>query len=310
MYCTRPATRSPQAIRIVSRAPAARRQASYYQYPIIPSANLISPFFSRQAAPIDPFRSFERLVDDVMSTAFTPPQHLQFIRGQQQQPQPEKPFSPRFDIRENGDSYELRGEIPGVEAKDLEVQFSDAQTLVIKGRTESQQQSSSDAPSAAAQAEATPSVKGKEHEAAITDDTAAAETSDAASVHSTGSGSHKKPSVEDESEGFENIESAEAKEIDTPASTPGAEQNVAAQSSNTEAQPEKPQQEIEQAQRQAQQEQGYYFVSERSTGSFQRVFKFQHRIEQEGVTANLKNGILSIVVPKKQAQEVRRIAVL
>lgn len=310
MYCTRPATRSPQAIRIVSRAPPARRQASYYQYPIVPSANLISPFFSRQAGPIDPFRNFERLVDDVMSTAFTPPQHLQFIREQQQQSQQQKPFAPRFDIRENGDSYELRGEIPGVEAKDLEVQFSDAQTLVIKGRTESQQQSSSDAPSAAAQAEVTPNVKGKEHEAATADTTAAAEASDAASVHSTGSGSYKKPSVEDESEGFENIESAEAKEVDTPTSTTGAEQDVAAQSISTGAQPEPQQQEIQQAQQQPQQEQGYYFVSERSTGSFQRVFKFQHRIEQEGVTASLKNGVLNIVVPKTRAQEVRRIAVL
>ena len=45
-------------------------------------------------------------------------------------------FTPRFDVTELADSYELFGELPGLEQKDISIEFSDAQTLVIKGKTE------------------------------------------------------------------------------------------------------------------------------------------------------------------------------
>ncbi|KAL2856475.1 HSP20-like chaperone [Aspergillus pseudoustus] len=45
-------------------------------------------------------------------------------------------FSPRFDFRETKDGYHLDGELPGVEKKDIEIEFTDQSTLSVKGHTE------------------------------------------------------------------------------------------------------------------------------------------------------------------------------
>lgn len=45
-------------------------------------------------------------------------------------------FSPRFDVREAKDAYMLDGDLPGIEQKDINIEFTDAHTLVINGRTE------------------------------------------------------------------------------------------------------------------------------------------------------------------------------
>ena len=60
-------------------------------------------------------------------------------------------FQPRFDVKENKDSYELKGELPGIEQKNIEVAFTDANTLIIKGHTESYREEGT-APSAQAEA--------------------------------------------------------------------------------------------------------------------------------------------------------------
>ena len=52
-----------------------------------------------------------------------------------------------------------------------------------------------------------------------------------------------------------------------------------------------------------------YWVTERSVGEFTRVFSFPHRVDQDKVKASLKNGILSVVVPKATAPEHRRVNV-
>ena len=50
-----------------------------------------------------------------------------------------------------------------------------------------------------------------------------------------------------------------------------------------------------------------YWVSERSVGEFERRFSFPGRVELENVKASLKNGILSVVVPKVVAQQSKKI---
>lgn len=45
-------------------------------------------------------------------------------------------FQPKFDVRELKDSYELHGELPGIEQKDMDIEFADPHTLVVKGRVE------------------------------------------------------------------------------------------------------------------------------------------------------------------------------
>jgi hypothetical protein len=62
-------------------------------------------------------------------------------------------------------------------------------------------------------------------------------------------------------------------------------------------------------QQQPQQPAEKFWVSERSIGEFSRTFSFPGRIDQEGVSANLTNGLLSITVPKAKKHESRRIAV-
>lgn len=42
-----------------------------------------------------------------------------------------------------------------------------------------------------------------------------------------------------------------------------------------------------------------YLISERTFGDFERRFTFPVSIDQDGVRASMKNGILTIVVPKK-----------
>ncbi|CAG9946238.1 unnamed protein product [Clonostachys rosea f. rosea IK726] len=52
-----------------------------------------------------------------------------------------------------------------------------------------------------------------------------------------------------------------------------------------------------------------YWLTERSIGEFSRHFSFPSRINPDGVTASLKEGILTIDVPKAKKHESRRVAV-
>ena len=116
-------------------------------------------------------------------------------------------FLPRFDSREGDDAYYLDGELPGVTQDDINIEFSDPQTLVVKGRVE------------------------REY--------------------------HSEPEPETE------------------------DNNNKAQDSGKENKPTH-----------------RYWASERSVGEFSRTFTFASRVDQVAVKASLKNGILSIVVPK------------
>ena len=69
-------------------------------------------------------------------------------------------FTPRFDVREVGATYELQGEVPGFEQKDLDIEFVDERTLVIRGRTNTEGTQTNEA------AEAAEPVKAVENEAA------------------------------------------------------------------------------------------------------------------------------------------------
>ncbi|KAI6379106.1 hypothetical protein MCOR25_002086 [Pyricularia grisea] len=45
-------------------------------------------------------------------------------------------FNPRFDVIETKDAYELHGEIPGAKREDVTIEFTEPQTIVIRGRVE------------------------------------------------------------------------------------------------------------------------------------------------------------------------------
>lgn len=154
-----------------------------------------------------------------------------------------KTFSPKFDVKEVQDAYELHGELPGIEQNNVQIEFTDAQTLTVKGRTEHSYTSGT--PSAGL-------VESSKTAGAITDN------------------GHK-ATVEDED---------------------------AVQKSSTEVTKQKD------AEPKAK-----YWVSERSVGEFSRSFSFPVRVDQDAVHASMKNGILSIVVPKAKKQESRKITI-
>ncbi|KAB8073130.1 HSP20-like chaperone [Aspergillus leporis] len=129
-------------------------------------------------------------------------------------------FAPRFDVRETGDAYHFDGELPGIAQKDIDIEFSDPQTLVIKGRSQRE-------------------------------------------YHSPEAGETQNQEAQGESKEVAKVE-----------------QN-------------KPR----------------FWVSERSIGEFHRSFTLPARIDQDKVKASLKNGILSLVVPKAAAPSARKITI-
>lgn len=157
-------------------------------------------------------------------------------------------FAPRFDVRESKDGYHLDGELPGINQKDVEIEFTDSQTLVIKGRLEREYTSSSG---------------GDERP-------------------TSGSGGHgskksRQPTVEDET----------TSSTTAVTKTGGKSQEVGTHVHDGTK----------------------YWVSERSVGEFSRTFSFPTRVDQDAVKASLKNGILSVTIPKAAAPASKRISI-
>lgn len=163
-------------------------------------------------------------------------------------------FNPKFDVRETENTYELHGELPGIERENINIEFTDPQTIVIHGHVERSYQSGTP-PSGF--------IEGSKSGGAITEG---------------GEEKHTKPhkvTVEDEGEQSKKQETSVAKK--------------------DEQQKEQPKEK--------------YWVSERSVGEFSRTFSFPGRIDQDGVTASLQNGVLNVTVPKAKKHESRRIAI-
>lgn len=45
-------------------------------------------------------------------------------------------WQPKFDVTENTDAFELHGELPGICRQDVHIEFTEPQTVVIRGKTE------------------------------------------------------------------------------------------------------------------------------------------------------------------------------
>lgn len=163
-------------------------------------------------------------------------------------PQARRPsFMPAFDVRELTHAYRLDGEVPGVEQSNIEIEFTDPHTLVIKGHTDRE---------------------------SINDDN---HIDDASSSRSASPAGWHQATVEDED--AESTSSA-----DTAAS-------------NTASHP-------------IENDQPHFWAKERSIGDFQRTFSFTARVDQDNVRASLKNGVLSVIVPKEATPTPKKIRIL
>jgi HSP20 family protein len=243
MQTYRISNKLPQAYRIIKVTPQATPVRTMFSFPRFPSGEF-APLFRL----LDDYASHQssRQGDDFGNLG-----NISQLRS----------FQPRFDVKEVKDSYELHGELPGVEQKDIQIEFTDAQTLSIKGRTERHRESGTP-PTAA--------LEGQQEQSRITADSS-----------STSSPHYQPPTVEDENA------------------------NTEQQMTTTNTADNQIQQHTEQQQR----PQSRYWVSERSVGEFSRSFAFPSRVDQDNVRASLKDGILSIVVPKASAPTSRKIQI-
>ena len=159
-------------------------------------------------------------------------------------------FSPKFDVREGKDSYELYGELPGVSQDQVNIEFTQPQTIQISGRVESRHSASSK-----------DGQQGKE------------------------SGYHK-PTIEDEPEGKDDKKKTEQSETAVQRTDQGHDVVHYRGESGSR-----------------------WWVTERAVGEFSRTFSFPTRVDQDNVSASLKDGILKVQVPKAKKQESRRITI-
>ncbi|CAD6500693.1 BgTH12-06401 [Blumeria graminis f. sp. triticale] len=149
-------------------------------------------------------------------------------------------FTPKFDAKELNDSFELHGELPGIDQKDIEIEFTDASTLTIRGRSESNAEDRS------------PDDKTSSPETRSQNNTLQATVEDT-------QGSQKDMATIEKSEGMN--EQATEK----------------------------------------------FWIMERSVGEFSRSFSFPVRVDQDNVKASMKNGVLSVIIPKLKKHESRKI---
>lgn len=157
-------------------------------------------------------------------------------------------FKPAFDVKETEEGYTLEGELPGVDQKDINIEFVDEYTLTVKGRVERRSESGS-----------RPQQQDKKERKPL------------------------KPTVEDEDQ----ANASESKEV--------------SQSTSSSSEPAKAEESA--------QPQHHYWIAERSIGEFSRTFTFPARVNQDAVKASLRNGVLTIHVPKAPAPQTRRITV-
>lgn len=164
-------------------------------------------------------------------------------------------FTPKFDVKETQDAYELHGELPGVEQKDVNIEWSDSNTLTVSGRHEHVREEGQRPQGFIENGEKNSQQKKLEGDKA------------------------KQPSVEDENEANKDTQVSKQ---------PSTSQEVGKNDQTF---------------------QNRYWVSERSVGEFHRSFAFPARVEQDAVKASLKNGILSVIVPKAKKVEKRKIEI-
>jgi HSP20 family molecular chaperone IbpA len=186
-------------------------------------------------------------------------------------------FNPKFDIRETENTYELHGELPGLDRENVNIEFTEPDTMVNRGHVERSYGSESNN-NATTEETTTESTT----ETAISEETAA---EDFTKIEKPRSNSLQ-ATVEDDPE--------EATPASTPASSPNPE--VAKPTAETQTQPA--------------QSQPRFRRWERSVGEFARAFTFSAPVNHDGVTASLSNGILTVTVPKAAKPAMRRIEIV
>lgn len=112
--------KNPSALRSII-IPAGKRNMSLW-HSGFPSATSPAPGFSSLFRMLDDFDRYAQ--QQLGSTAFG----SNAVSG----------FSPKFDVVEKDKEYTLQGELPGVAPENVDIEFTDSQTMVVRGHSERQ----------------------------------------------------------------------------------------------------------------------------------------------------------------------------
>lgn len=274
----------------------------------------VRPSYRRVSRPAFPsFVPFLSQVDDLLSELDREARR----EAHRQRQQRKRAFRAHFNVHENKEGYQVDGEIAGFEQENVEIEVTDDHTLRVAGNTEKRverhtQPETTPAPAAqATEAQTTETETQDEAMEGITLNEPELETaaSGAATPTHSDTESHKsyQATVEDDFEdlGAETSSTlsagpdAEAEPHEPKGKEKVVEEPTIETTVQQQPQPEAP------AQQQQEPE-----PEPRFRGSFERTFRFPERIDAANVRASLKNGLLSITVPKAKAPEVRKVLIL
>lgn len=235
----------------------------------------------------DLFRSVAQF-SDLAESLYGSPEASPFSHCQAKQRRSPRPrlFNPRFDIRETEAAYELHGELPGITKENVHIEFTEPQTMTIRGRVE--RTFSTGTPAAE-------TVEAPEKPAVADTNDDAVSVASSGSHTPAGSVSGRQATVSDEEteaareRGEEDFTIVSNDEEKAPTPAP-ANKDINAPTAATTKPAER------------------FWRQERTVGEFHRQFVFNDRIDENAVTASLDNGILQVSVPKVK-RETRRIAV-
>lgn len=89
------------------------------------------PSYTNKLSPL-----FQLLDDYDVHRSSCPKTTQQQYHNRRHQPVVPRSFTPSFDARELNDAFYLDGELPGADQNNIEIEFSDPNTLVIKGQVD------------------------------------------------------------------------------------------------------------------------------------------------------------------------------
>ncbi|GAB0139319.1 heat shock protein 30 family protein B homeolog b, partial [Epichloe bromicola] len=154
------------------------------------------------------------------------------------------------EVKLRAEAFELHGELPGIDQKDVDIEFTDTSTLTIRGRSESNLKK--DVSTTANVEDIPPDNKISSSETRSQNKTFQATVEDA-------EGNQKDIATVEKSEGMNKHPNEK------------------------------------------------FWIMERSVGEFSRSFSFPVRVDQDNVKASMKNGVLSVIIPKLKKHESRKI---
>lgn len=218
-----------------------------------------------------------------------------------------------FEVNQNEKGWQIDGHIQGFDQENISVEMVDERTLKIAGNTHWQSEKAQPELQQP-QIEAAPAIEQASTEHEVENATETETTTAGAATPDSDTASHKsyQATVEDDFEDLGDDATSSVSSSSSSSSTAaepkepkGKEKAVDEPTSTETVIVPQPQPEVQSQESQAQSQQ-----QKRVHGSFERTLRFPESIDVANVSASFKDGVLSVTVPRAQASQVRKIAIL